>query len=114
MSDCIFCKIIAGKIETKKIYEDDNFVIIQDIKPAAPVHNLIIPRQHFAWDSDERETYCQLLGKIFVVAPQIAKKLGVYKTGYKLVVNCGEGVGQTIEHFHVHLLGGWKGEVRHV
>lgn len=111
---CIFCRVIAGEIESKKIYEDENFVVIRDIKPAAPVHSLIIPRQHFAWDSDKMGDYCQLLGKIFVVAPQIAKELRVHGTGYKLVVNCGEGAGQTIEHFHVHLLGGWKGEVRHV
>jgi len=105
MKDCVFCKIAKHEIPTKIVYEDEELVCFHDNKPSAPVHVLIIPKKHLEWQT-LGETDKELLGKIFLVAPEIAKKLNVLTSGYKLVMNCGEGVGQRISHFHVHLLGG--------
>lgn len=104
--DCIFCKITTHEIPAKIIYEDEEFIVFHDIKPSAPVHVLIVPKKHLIWQSLS-ETDKELLGRIFLLAPSVAKKLGVYESGYKLVMNCGKGAGQLVEHFHVHFLGGW-------
>ena len=88
-------------------YEDDDFLVFHDINPSAPVHLVIIPKTHFSW-SDDLTRQSKILGRIFEIAPGVAEKLGIKETGYKLVMNCGRSAGQIIEHFHVHLIGGWE------
>lgn len=108
MSDCIFCKIVAKEIPAKIVYEDDILLAFHDIKPSAPIHVLLVPKKHFEWQTLSPEGTA-IISQMFLVAPKIAREVGVYDSGFKLVVNCGEGAGQTISHFHLHLLGGWAG-----
>jgi len=105
-TDCIFCKIAAGEIPSKIIYEDDLIIAIEDINPGAPVHILIIPRQHIASLNEVNETHRDILSHIQIKAASIAKNLEIDKNGYRLVNNCGEWGGQTVMHLHYHLLGG--------
>lgn len=103
--DCIFCKIIAGEIPSKKIYEDDRILAFHDIEPQAPTHAVIIPKEHIesanALNSDNAEIVAYIFSKI----PEIAKTLGLEK-GYRVVNNCGSDAGQTVFHIHFHLMGG--------
>lgn len=106
MTDCIFCKIIAGTIPCKKVYENDHVLAFHDISPAAPVHVLIIPKKHVSshngWESDDSA----LLGELLLAAKEVAKITGVAETGYRLINNCGPQGGQVVYHWHLHLLGG--------
>ena len=114
MDDCVFCKIVSGEFESDTVFEDDDWKAFYDIKPSAPVHVLLIPKKHKEWQLVGEED-AAMLGRIYSVAPQVAKKVGLLDSGYKLVMNCGEGAGQIVPHFHVHLIGGWAdGEVGHV
>lgn len=108
MADCIFCKIIKGEIPTEFVYQDEDFVAFRDIKPAAPVHILIIPKKHLSSLNETEEGDKELLGKALHIAKEIAKKEGIAETGYKIIINCGEQAGQIVYHLHVHLLGGWE------
>lgn len=111
MEACVFCKIIKGEIPSRKEYEDEELVVFHDIRPGAPVHLLLVPKKHIEL-TDDLDVEVSL-GKIFGVAKSVAGRAGVFKSGYKLVMNCGEGAGQAVDHLHVHLIGGWKtGEVR--
>jgi histidine triad (HIT) family protein len=103
MSDCIFCKIVAGEIPSKKIYEDDDIICFHDIHPAASVHVLIVPKKHFSSLNELDDP--ELAGKLFLVVPKIAKMLGV-DGAYRTVVNTGKGAGQSVAHIHLHILGG--------
>lgn len=105
--DCIFCQIVAHKSPAQIECEDDDLVVIKDIHPSAPVHLLIIPKKHVEWNLDLKGQE-QILGRIFVIAPQVADRSGVKESGYKLVLNCGRGAGQIVDHFHIHLMGGWQ------
>ena len=105
MSDCIFCKIIAGEIPSTKVYEDDEILGFRDINPAAPVHVLFIPKKHFADLSEATAQDRDLLGKMLLIIGDEAHKLGL-DDGYRVVSNRGEAAGQTVGHFHLHLLGG--------
>ena len=105
MADCIFCKIAAGEIPSKKAYEDDQILAFYDLDPQAPVHILIIPKEHISSDNELTEENGPLLGHIFAAAANLAKELGLEK-GYRIVNNCGEDGGQTVRHLHFHLLGG--------
>ena len=107
MTDCIFCKVIAGELPGKFAYQDDELVVIHDINPKAPVHLLLIPREHVATVSDLQDSHQNVGGKLLLVARDVAKKLGV-TNGYRLVVNNGADSGQIVPHLHMHLLGGWK------
>ena len=107
MTDCIFCKVIAGELPGKFAYQDDDLVVIHDINPKAQVHLLLIPREHVATVSDLRDSHQNVGGKLLLVARDVAKKLGV-TDGYRLVVNNGADSGQIVPHLHMHLLGGWK------
>jgi histidine triad (HIT) family protein len=105
--DCIFCKIAAGEIPAKKLYEDDHAVAFADLHPQAPVHTLIIPRQHFAslaaiGTSDEEKA---LLGHLHGIANHLARQQNLVQ-GYRIVINTGPEGGQTVDHLHLHLLGG--------
>ncbi|MFO8049367.1 MAG: histidine triad nucleotide-binding protein [Desulfosudaceae bacterium] len=104
MEECIFCKIAAGEIPGDKVYEDDHYVAFNDINPQAPTHILIIPRRHIPAVADMKEADCGLLGGLFRVAAEICDAQGV--TDYRLVINNGEGVGQTVFHLHLHVLAG--------
>ncbi len=105
MSDCIFCKIIAGEIPSKKVYEDDRVIAIHDINPAAPVHILVMPKEHIASMEDVLDEHLPLLGHIHGVIRNVARELKLDK-GYRIVNNCGEQGGQEVPHIHFHLLGG--------
>ncbi|WP_352419850.1 histidine triad nucleotide-binding protein [Proteiniborus sp.] len=106
MSECIFCKIINGDIPASKIYEDDKVVAFNDLNPQSPTHILIIPKQHIPSVNNIDENNSHIISHIFVVINKIAKEKGLSKKGYRIVNNCGEFGGQSVEHIHFHLLGG--------
>jgi len=106
MSDCLFCKIIAGDIPSDKIYEDENVYAFRDINPQAALHALIIPKKHIAMINDVNKDDAETMGKLFVAAKEIAKQEGYAEEGYRTVMNCGESAGQTVFHVHLHLLAG--------
>ncbi len=105
MTDCIFCRIIAGEIPSAKVYEDEEILGFRDINPAAPVHVLFIPKKHFANLGEAAPADQALLGRMLQVIGREAPKLGLSE-GYRVVSNCGEPAGQTVNHFHLHVLGG--------
>jgi histidine triad (HIT) family protein len=102
---CLFCKIIVGQIPSATVYQDELCYAFSDINPQAPVHILITPRVHVASLSDTSDDQSALLGHLLRVAAQIAKDKGLNR-GYRVVLNTGEDGGQTVDHIHVHLLGG--------
>lgn len=104
--DCIFCKMIKGEIEVNFVYKDELVVAIEDINPQAPVHTLIIPKKHIPTPLDIEGNDRDIMCRIFQVAKDTAKKKNIDKSGYRLVVNCNRGAGQTVFHLHFHLLGG--------
>ena len=106
MSDCLFCKIIAGDIPSDKVYEDEHVYAFRDINPVAPLHVLIIPKNHIAMINDLQPQDAETIGRLFVVAKSIAKQEGYAEEGYRSVMNCGEAAGQTVFHVHLHLLAG--------
>ena len=106
--DCIFCSIIKGDIPSAKVYEDDTVYAFKDINPMAPVHVLIVPKEHIASVNEINENNSAVVAHIFEVAAKLAKELGVDKDGYRVVSNCGAYAGQTVFHLHFHLLGGKK------
>lgn len=101
--NCIFCKIASGEIATGKIYEDEHCIAFNDIAPAAPVHALVVPKQHIPSIAEANDS--ALLGHLFSVARDVASKLPL-ESGYRLVVNTGTDGGQTVGHLHIHILGG--------
>lgn len=107
MNDCLFCKIIAGEIPSTKVYEDEDIFAFRDINPAAPVHVLVLPKEHISCADEIDETNCALAGRCIAAAAKIAKAEGLVN-GYRIVNNCGEDGGQTVKHLHFHLLGGRK------
>ena len=104
--DCLFCKIIKGEIPSAKVYEDDKVYAFRDIEPQAPVHILIIPKEHIASANELTEENASIVGHIFAVAAKIAKEEGIAEGGYRIVNNCGQDGGQTVGHLHFHMLGG--------
>lgn len=103
--DCIFCKIAAGEIPSTKVYEDDRVVAFNDLDPQAPVHILIIPKEHIASAAEINESNSSVVAHIFEVAAKIAAEKGL-DNGYRIVNNCGESAGQSVKHLHFHLMGG--------
>lgn len=103
--DCIFCKIAAGEIPSKKAYEDDKVLAFYDLEPQAPVHILIIPKTHITSAADITEENSGVVAHIFEVAAKLGKELGLHN-GYRIVNNCGEDGGQSVKHLHFHLMGG--------
>src|ERR1700720_364781 len=104
-ADCLFCKIAAKKIPSKIVYEDDEVFAFEDIGPQAPTHILICPRKHFASLDEATAEDQALLGKMQLVAAQIAREKQL-RSGYRTVFNTGKGAGQSVFHLHLHLLGG--------
>ena len=105
MSDCLFCKIIAGVIPSTKVYEDETVFAFRDIAPQAPTHILVIPKAHLSSVNDVTAENSAVVAHIFEVIPQIAKAEGL-DGGYRVVSNCGSDAGQTVHHLHFHILGG--------
>jgi len=106
MENCIFCKIIRGEIPSNKVYEDDLILAFHDIEPQAPNHIIIIPKEHIASANELKSNHAELVGRIFLAAAKIAYEQGFSDAGYRIVNNCGEDGGQTVEHLHFHLLAG--------
>ena len=107
MSNCLFCRIIAGEIPSTKVYEDDSILAFRDIAPQAPTHILVIPKTHIGSVAEISSENSNIVAHIFEVIPQIAKAEGLDQ-GYRVVSNCGEDAGQTVHHLHFHILGGKK------
>ncbi|MCL2265559.1 MAG: histidine triad nucleotide-binding protein [Treponema sp.] len=111
MSDCLFCKIIAGVIPSKKLYEDDEMLAFLDIGPKAPVHFLVIPKKHIKSLLDMEISDAALVGRLFYKAQEIAKEQGCEENGGCFVINAKSDGGQTVDHLHIHFLGkralGW-------
>lgn len=106
--DCIFCKIVEGSIPSKKVLETDTVLAFHDIQPAAPVHVLLIPKQHISTMNDVTPDNASVIGDIALAAQQVAEQLGIKERGYRLINNCNHEGGQVVYHLHVHLLGGEK------
>jgi len=104
--DCLFCKMALGEIPVEKIAENDHAFAIRDINPRAPIHALVIPRQHVPTAKDLEWFHGELLAGLFVLATQVARLEGVYEPGYRLAFNVGDAAGMTIPHLHLHLVGG--------
>jgi len=107
-SSCLFCRIIAGNIPADLVYQDEHVVAFRDIDPQAPVHILIIPREHISGVDDIQEQHRELIGHIFMVASKLAAREKVGLSGYRVVVNSGRDAGQAVDHLHYHLLAGRK------
>ncbi len=107
MTDCLFCKIVAGEIPCDKVYEDDDFLAFHDINPKAPVHVLLIPKFHLPTLADADEEDSAMLGSMMNTVRKVAEDLKL-DVGYRLVINVREGGGQEVFHIHVHILGGKK------
>ena len=105
MSNCLFCKIVAGEIPSGKVYEDELVYAFRDIAPQAPVHILVIPKEHMDSVNAVTEENSAVVGHIFTVIPKIAAAEGL-SNGYRVVSNCGPNAGQTVKHLHFHILGG--------
>jgi histidine triad (HIT) family protein len=105
MDDCIFCKIVEGKVPAKRVYEDEHTVAFWDARPAAPIHILIVPRQHIATlnDVDDGDI---ILGHMGRAAKKIAQQMGVADSGYRFFINVNRGGGQVVFHLHAHLISG--------
>jgi len=106
MSNCLFCKITAGEIPSKKIYEDEEMLAFHDINPMAPVHFLVIPKKHIENLLVLEEADTSLLGRLFHKAKELAKQLGCEEKGGRFVINAKTDGGQTVDHLHIHFLGG--------
>ncbi len=106
MDNCIFCKIINGEIPSQKVYEDEKVLVFKDINPEAPVHILVVPKEHIESANDINEENSSIIGHIFVVIAKVTKDLGIDKNGYRIVNNCGKDGLQTVPHLHFHVFGG--------
>ncbi len=106
MADCLFCEIVERKIPSKIVYEDDRSLAFEDIQPQAPVHVLIIPKEHLASLEAADEASAGLLGHLLLVSRDLARRLKIDGSGYRLLTNHGRGAGQSVFHLHFHLLGG--------
>ncbi len=103
-TDCIFCKIIAGEISSKSVYEDHRVYAFEDVNPQAPTHILVVPKEHRARITDYTDADADLLGHLHIAANTIAKEQNL--DSFRTVINCGESAGQSVWHLHMHLLGG--------
>ncbi|MDR3342418.1 MAG: histidine triad nucleotide-binding protein [Treponema sp.] len=106
MDDCIFCKIVTGAIPSKQIYEDDELLAFHDVSPQAPVHFLVIPKEHIQNIMELKPENAALAGRLLNKAQELAVKLGCAEKGARFVINCKSDGGQTVDHLHIHVLGG--------
>jgi histidine triad (HIT) family protein len=105
MEDCIFCKIIKGEIPSNKLYEDDKIYAFHDINPEAPVHFLVIPKEHIESVNDLTLDNCGIISHIFLQISKLVKELGIDEKGYRVITNTGDDAGQTVHHMHFHVIG---------
>jgi histidine triad (HIT) family protein len=105
-NECIFCDIIEGRMPGDIIYEDDEIVAFKDINPQAPVHVLVVPRKHYPTLLDLRDEDANLIGRLILVASELARRFNIDRRGFRVVFNCNRESGQSIYHLHLHLLGG--------
>jgi histidine triad (HIT) family protein len=105
-NDCLFCKIGRGEIPASRLMESEDVVAFRDINPQAPVHILIIPREHIRSLGEVDESHAHLVGKLHLAARELAKRAGLENQGWRVVTNVGADAGQTVPHLHLHLLGG--------
>jgi diadenosine tetraphosphate (Ap4A) HIT family hydrolase len=105
-SDCLFCRIAAGEVPATRVHEDDLVVAIRDVAPRAPTHILLMPRRHIGSAADLTDADAPVVGRLFAAAADIARSEGIAEAGYRLVSNVGRWGGQSVEHLHVHLMGG--------
>ena len=103
---CIFCKIVAGQIPSNKLYEDEDVMAFEDVNPQAPVHVLVIPKEHVPTLDDAKPEHAAVLGKLLLVGAQIARDKGVSESGYRSIINCRQSAGQVVFHLHLHIMGG--------
>ena len=106
MTDCIFCKVSAGSIPSKIVYQDADVIAFHDIMPVAPKHLLVIPRKHVESIAETEPGDDELLGKLMSTARKVAAEQGMAESGYRLVLNTGRDGGQSVFHLHIHILGG--------
>jgi histidine triad (HIT) family protein len=104
--DCLFCKIINGEIPSAKVYEDEFVFSFKDIAPIAPVHYLIVPKEHICCANEVNESNSAVIAKVFEAAAKIAKAEGI--ESYRIINNCGDDAGQTVKHIHFHMFAGVK------
>ncbi|HET7370503.1 MAG TPA: histidine triad nucleotide-binding protein [Gammaproteobacteria bacterium] len=104
--DCLFCKIAAGEMNADIVFQDDDVVAFRDINPQASTHILIVPRRHIPTINDLVDEDAPLVGRLSMVARDLAAKEGIAEDGYRVVMNCMEGAGQSVWHIHLHLIGG--------
>jgi histidine triad (HIT) family protein len=105
MTDCIFCRIVAGEIPSKKVHEDEHTFAFEDLDPQAPTHVLVIPKKHIRGLKEATSEQAEIVGRCHLAAAEIARKRGI-EDGYRTVLNVGPGAGQSVFHLHVHLIGG--------
>ena len=103
---CIFCEIVQGKKPAEIVHQTENVIAFNDIRPKAPVHILIIPKQHIPTLNDIKPEHQNVMGEIFLVVKELAQKLGLAEKGYRTIFNCNRDAGQDVYHIHLHLLGG--------
>ncbi len=106
MSDCLFCRIVAGEVPAKVVHQDDEVVAFRDIDPKAPTHVLLVPRRHIPSLRETADADAALLGRMIMIARDLAVREGIDGSGYRVVINSGPQAGQSVFHVHVHLLGG--------
>ncbi|WP_067924606.1 histidine triad nucleotide-binding protein [Alicyclobacillus shizuokensis] len=106
MEDCLFCKIVAGAVPAKKVYESEDLLAFEDIQPQAPVHVLVIPKKHIPSAHHIQEEDCALIGRLHLAVQKVAEDLGIAADGYRIVTNIGRHGQQTIPHLHYHVVGG--------
>lgn len=106
MSDCLFCKMVVGEIKPNVVYEDDSVLAFRDINPQAPTHVLVVPKRHVSTINDLKPTDADLIGQLYLAAKQVAEQEGIAAEGYRTVMNCNAGAGQSVFHIHLHVMGG--------
>ncbi len=107
-AECLFCRIIKGEIPSKKVYEDEHVFVFEDIQPKAPVHLLVVPKQHIDSTNNIQDLKPAAITRLLTVLPELAETYNIKRDGYRTIVNCGSNAGQEVHHLHVHLLGGKK------
>jgi histidine triad (HIT) family protein len=105
---CVFCSIVEKSEPADIVHEDNDLIVFKDINPKAPVHVLLVPKQHIATVNDLEEQHTALMGKLFLTAKRLAEQWSIAQQGYRLTVHVGRGGGQLIDHIHMHLLSGWR------
>ncbi len=106
--ECVFCRIVAGEIPARVVFQDKEFMAFHDIHPQAPVHILVIPKEHIVSLDDLKPEHAGLIGRLVLLAVELARKENISNSGYRLAISCGNEGGQVVPHLHLHLIGGRK------